>query len=647
MGHGFAKARGDYKVVQEEPSKTSFQNVVKYKTKQDVPPGAWGKVKQDTSYSPLPNETPRQFVSRIAGSFYTDPFVDLMASWSEARVPRLAKLYPKTGSFTAEHMAMCTRVIFGNDGDSKWNYPYMKDAFSAWEKVKPLWDKPQARVEHTAKAKQYAFPASSAACKDNGDEDEVLAQAISVSKAKRSSDDDDIDIAQAIVYSNPNMRRGNLVPADPNRWLSLESSQAASPSRPVVEAAAQPRPTAVKATQVKTRSARQRELEQRLDELSEELVTQLQADDKSAVISSLKQKLHLTQEAIKKLETDHTAGRNEVYLSHAPEAAAAKNEGPRETQHAFPFVILGDGKAIIKPTNIIDLSAICDKAPNPAQNPITFCSYLQKVCRYHQLTGADYRFILEQCLKDTPEEEILEAVKGLDPKFDAPSELGYAWQDPIHVRGMFEELKTYLTKRHTQTRDITFAAACKQLPDETASGFFMRFHSAWVEHAGLPTEDKMAVLYISTFLSNMLPQHAQAVRILFSDVTQMTVLEFGKLLREKDAAGIFQLEKAKGPISTMFSQQVNGQRTEGAPRGGKPGNCHYCKKPGHWSRECRKRLSKFGQKQGQQGHSHQAQGQCCQQGCCNSQGSKDAPAPQQERDHQFPMKWNSQSQQNH
>ena len=68
----------------------------------------------------------------------------------------------------------------------------MKDAFSAWEKVKPLWDKAHAReCVHSAKGKQYAFPASSAACAENGDDDELMAQAISVSNAKRSSGDDD------------------------------------------------------------------------------------------------------------------------------------------------------------------------------------------------------------------------------------------------------------------------------------------------------------------------------------------------------------------------------------------------------------------------------------------------------------------------
>ena len=192
---------------------------------------------------------------------------------------------------------------------------------------------------------------------------------------------------------------------------------------------------------------KQRELEEKHKELTAELVRRMETDDRPSTITSLKRHLRMTQEAICNLEFDAKTNRNSVYLSQALEAAPASDEASaRETQHAFPFVALGDGKAMIKPTaNITALSAIYDKPPNPAQNPITFCSYLQKVCRYHQLTGADYRFILEQCLKDTPEQEILEEVRGLDPRFDAPGDNGYAWQDQQHVKTMIKDLKAYLS----------------------------------------------------------------------------------------------------------------------------------------------------------------------------------------------------------
>ena len=335
--------------------------------------------------------------------------------------------------------------------------------------------------------------------------------------------------------------------------------------------------------------------------------TEIEANDYRFhdTVAALQQQLQKTQERLDELVEQRSGARNSVFLNPAPEADTTQGEGNSKTAHAFPFVMLGDGKVIIKPTNITALAVICDKAPNPAQNPVIFCSYLQKICRYQHLTGADYRFILEQCLKDTPEEEVLQEVKNLDPKFDTPTEGGYAWQDPNHVKKMFEELKMYLSKLHAQTRDITFAATCKQLPNEAASAFYTRFHSAWVEHAGLPTEDKMAILFTSTFLSNMLPQHSQTVRIMFTNISQMTVEAFGKQLREKDAAGIFPLQLIEGPLQTMLSHQGNKQQG-GRQRDKGSDRCFFCNKQGHWSRECKKKKN--------QGRHNQVQYQNGQQG---------------------------------
>ena len=112
---------------------------------------------------------------RTLGSFYTDPFVDKVAKWSEVRVPHIKRPYPREGSFTQEYMNMCRRMIFGYEGDPEWQYSYMKEAFAAWEKAKPLWDKAH---NHECvlgpDESQYTFPA-----KATDSDDEMMAASVS------------------------------------------------------------------------------------------------------------------------------------------------------------------------------------------------------------------------------------------------------------------------------------------------------------------------------------------------------------------------------------------------------------------------------------------------------------------------------------
>jgi len=296
----------------------------------------------------------------------------------------------------------------------------------------------------------------------------------------------------------------------------------------------------------------------------------------------------------------------------------ADTKEPDNLNACAPFVTVGNHRPMIKPLDLPTLMMLCKEAPPLQVNPVAYCSYLQRTARHSQLTGQDYRCILEQTLPHTSEEELIENVPLLHPRYDRVPAEGrlYAWSDPTHLDEMFKPLAKYLKQLFVQKQELTHIASCKQGADEGVTAFLCRFHTVWTEHGGLAKEDSVAPLYIATFLGNMLEGHAQVIRMLVSNLSELSIEAFGKEVLLKDAASLFPTQKTQNIAHHMldFQQQKGNYRNGRTMRrdvdkqilgGGHehPGYdiqnhlCFHCAKSGHWAKECRK---------GQNGNHHNA-----------------------------------------
>ena len=191
-------------------------------------------------------------------------------------------------------------------------------------------------------------------------------------------------------------------------------------------------------------------------------------DEEESAIAALYPSLKTCDETEE--EEFNLAGRNPS-LPLAERTRSKKTVQIKEPENACaPFVMIGNHGPMIKPLDLPTLMMLCKEAPPPQVNPAAYCAYLQRTTRHSQLTGPDYRYILEQTLPYASEKEILENVPLLHPKYDRVPTEGqlYAWADPRHLEEMFTMLLIYLKQVFVQRQDLTQAASCKQQADEGA-----------------------------------------------------------------------------------------------------------------------------------------------------------------------------------
>ncbi len=66
--------------------------------------------------------------------YWTQPFVDNLAGWSESVRPQIEK-YPKIGSFKKNDMELMKSMVKGGWVDPQWDYKYMGKSYEILKKI--------------------------------------------------------------------------------------------------------------------------------------------------------------------------------------------------------------------------------------------------------------------------------------------------------------------------------------------------------------------------------------------------------------------------------------------------------------------------------------------------------------------------------
>ncbi|MGL5624642.1 MAG: hypothetical protein ACRDDG_19875, partial [Cetobacterium sp.] len=206
-----------------------------------------------------------------------------------------------------------------------------------------------------------------------------------------------------------------------------------------------------------------------------------------------------------------------------------------------------------------------------------FVDMLVKSSRNCQLTGADYRFILQSKLGDSYNEEMLvqhvpvlhprtdEVVNEVNTKTEGEGE-GEArgtkkkstkvrstlfWKDdPTALARLRDQLTKYLLSIKQANRDLSQVTNCKQEKNEPPSGFFNRFSQVWQHLGGLELpQEQSNPLFLSTFLANCRPEIQDALKHHWSDRNNLTVRAAGEKVRTLEGDGLLDIKKNQACLS--------------------------------------------------------------------------------------------------
>ncbi len=82
---------------------------------------------------PLQGEKPVDFMVRNDKGYWTQPFVDNLAGWSESAGLQIDQ-YPRFGSFKENYMELMKSMVKKGWGDPQWDYKYMNESYEIWKK---------------------------------------------------------------------------------------------------------------------------------------------------------------------------------------------------------------------------------------------------------------------------------------------------------------------------------------------------------------------------------------------------------------------------------------------------------------------------------------------------------------------------------
>ncbi len=76
---------------------------------------------------PLQGENPVDFMIRNNKGYWTQPFIDNLAGWSESAGPQIDK-YQRFRFFNENYMELMKSMVKGGWGDPQWDSKYMSES---------------------------------------------------------------------------------------------------------------------------------------------------------------------------------------------------------------------------------------------------------------------------------------------------------------------------------------------------------------------------------------------------------------------------------------------------------------------------------------------------------------------------------------
>ncbi|XP_046719928.1 uncharacterized protein LOC124395473 [Silurus meridionalis] len=414
---------------------------------------------------PEPEETPSFWIQRCGLTYYVTPYLDNLAGWTEV-TPHIPP-YPREGTFDPGYLASAYRMIYEGIGDPQWENSYMEESYGRWYDMKKIWDESKKIYTPNRVFKAIPKPPKNKCC---------------------------------VPPTSPPVSPTNPPPysGDAKKLPLLGASALPPPSLSVPKL--YPSLAALKAPATEKTSAEKNKKKG----LKKNRKARNSGDSSSSSSSSSE-------------SSDDNSDLDNV----GPDAGTLPDPPPWNA--ACVWVAKPSGVQVTPPSPSA-LKDIIGLLPSP-DKPLPFVDMLIKSSRNCQLTGADYRFILQNKLGDSYNEEMLvqhvpvlshendEVVTEVKTKTEGGGDeearkekstkvkSTLFWKDnPRALTMLKDQLTKYLLSIKQANRDLSQVTNCKQEKNEPASGFFNRFSQVWQHLGGLDlVQTDSNPLFLSTF----------------------------------------------------------------------------------------------------------------------------------------------------
>lgn len=156
-------------------------------------------------------------------------------------------------------------------------------------------------------------------------------------------------------------------------------------------------------------------------------------------------------------------------------------------------------------------------------------------------------------------------------------------QSPSQAQSLARSLHRAILEAFPKRADWNKIYACVQEPNEPVYQYYIRFELVFKENSALPVSSvSYSPLFNSAFVGNLTPELSLLVkRSSMEWLTMSTECLVGQVSKLARSLEYTNAQKSADTLSHLLQQLKAPQRVP-------PGLCHYCKKPGHWKKDCYK-----------------------------------------------------------
>lgn len=542
-------------------SKWNKEDEATYKT----PRSAGNRSSGAVTPKALDNETPKEFVERYSGAFYTDPFVDNLAGWSSSM--HSSDPFPRTGSFSRFHINMIRGLCLGDteafpwySGDAEWDMKYMGKCAKTWIQLAPYY--------------KQSFN------NDGGN------------KALAATTEGDEEIPRNNLRKQAKLIDG----ANKRKLTQMDDGYYGECSNEELR-----------------KMGKQRKLKLGSYLTRQQLITQLRQDDglqepgtrtcecRECIIPRPPMEPSTSSQIIepsvkKTVDLEDIKGKTRAHTEKLKQEEMIKLE-QKDTDISpngqGPFKTVGE-QITIEPLDPGTFNSIISGCPSPLKNPQAAVNYLRATTKGLNYTGEDYKLLIHGVMGYEDELEFdwkdIPHLSDLNKEHSTGTTYPFGIQEEI--RRMWDKVLELWLRRQSDQIDLIPVLACKQNSEEEVSVFLKRFKKAWTEEGGLGRSDGFALVYVQLLMDAFRPEVARTIKQMSDTWYKQTPKALDELIMIKDVAGCFDDGK---PVRQEYQQRVsrdNRDRNQRKfPRRGgidkqRNNRCFACRQTGHWKQDC-------------------------------------------------------------